>query len=191
MRSLFLIPAVLAASIAAPAAPARADDAAHYVQKLIADMVAISKLPTRDRRAFYEDFLANEIDWNGPALHALGDRWSALSDPDRRKLAEWARNSVLGHDGVMQFVQNMVFRSCAITGKNLAADTSSVRIKCLRVANDPDFIVRFEIERQGQALRIADVGYVGISLREALGKEILKADAVKEHGVQVSGIASK
>jgi ABC-type transporter MlaC component len=193
MRIPFLFAGALIAALAAPgAAPAHASgDAVQYVRELLAGMLAVSKRPTKERRAFYERFLSEEIDWHGPAKLALGPRFAALSAEDRAKLAEWSRKSVLGHDGVMQFVQNLVFQSCGISSKDVGAEVSSIRINCTRFGADPNFTVRFEVARQGPGYRIADVGYIGISLREELGKEIFKKDAVAEHGVQAGAIAAK
>ncbi|MGQ0676231.1 MAG: hypothetical protein ACT4N4_09120 [Rhodospirillales bacterium] len=193
MRILFLFLGALIAALAAPgASPGRAaEDASHYVQKLLAEMVAVSRRPTHDRRAFYERLLGHEIDWSGPAHYALGPRFAALTESERTRLADWSRKSVLGHSGVMQFVQNLVFQSCAISGKQLGPDISSVRINCNRFGDEPNFTVRFEIARRGGGFRIVDVGYIGISLREELGKEIFKKDAVEEHGVRVDAVAIK
>jgi hypothetical protein len=193
MRIPFLFVGAAIAALAMPGfTPARAaGDAVQYVQDLLAGMMTASKSPTRDRRAFYVRFLSEEIDWTGPAKLALGHRFAALSAEDRAKLADWSRKSVLGHDGVMQFVQNLVFQSCGISGKSLGAEVSSIRINCVRFGADPNFTVRFEIVRDSQRFWIADVGYIGISLREELGKEIFKKDAVAEHGVLVETVAAK
>lgn len=171
--------------------PAAAQDAGQYVQSLAADMVAISKRPTVERRAFYNKFLAVEVDWNGPAVHALGpDRWAALPESDRQKLANWARDALMGYESAMRFIQNLIFQSCAVSGggKN---EVASVRISCSRFGGEPLFGLRFEVAQRDDKYMVADIGYIGISLREQLAKEIFKKDAVEEHGVHVGGIARK
>lgn len=172
------------------ATPVRAQDASQYVHSLAADMVAISKRPTAERRAFYDKFLAGEVDWNGPAVLALGQaRWAALPESDRRKLADWARDALMGYEAAMRFIQNLIFQSCAVSGGRGGA--SSIRISCTRFGNEPLFGLRFEVAKRSEGFKIADIGYIGISLREQLAKEIFKEDAVQEHGVHVDGIASK
>ena len=182
--------ALLAASVPG-VRPAAAQDAGQYVQGLAADMVAISKRPTAERRAFYNRFLAGEVDWTGPAVQALGpNRWAALAESDRQKLADWARDALMGYESAMRFIQNLIFQSCAVSGgsKN---DVSGVRITCTRFGTEPLFGLRFEVARQGDRFKIADIGYIGVSLRTELAKEILKEDAVKEHGVHLDGVAMK
>lgn len=191
MRVLLFVVGLLLAVPAAPGSPAAAEDATQYVRRLLGEMVDVSKHPTRDRRAFYVKFLSSEIDWTGPAVLALGQRWQALPDDERRRLAEWSRDSVLGTDSVMNFVQNLIFQSCAITSRSQQADGASLRISCTRFGGEPNFIVRFDVRRPGGAYRIVDVGYNGISLLDALSKEILKEDAVAKHGVRVDAIAVK
>ncbi len=179
MRAVMMVLGLVAAS------PAFADDPVQYVQRIVADMVQVSKRPTAERRAFYVGLLANEVDWSGPAAAALGGRFASLSEADRRRLADWSRDSVLGHDGVMSFIQNLIFQSCAIVGRSPAEDGASVRVSCVRFGQDPNFAVRFEVRRLGETFRIVDIGHIGVSLREALGKEILKPEAVAEHGVRI------
>lgn len=187
MRTRMFVAAVLAAVLAAGVPGSRqasAQDAGQYVQNLVADMVAISKRPSAERRAFYNNFLAGEVDWNGPAVQALGQaRWAALSEGDRRKLADWARDALMGYESAMRFIQNLIFQSCSVSGGG--AGGSGVHIRCSRFGNEPLFGLRFDVARQGDRFKIADIGYVGISLRESLAKEILKKDAVEEHGVRV------
>ncbi|MCC6471694.1 MAG: ABC transporter substrate-binding protein [Alphaproteobacteria bacterium] len=182
MRALVVLLGLL---VAAPGA-ARADDPIQYVQRIVAEMVTVSKKPTADRRAFYVGLLTKEVDWTGPAIQALGQRWDRLAEADRARLADWSRDSVLGTDSVMQFIQNLIFQSCAIAGKNAEADGASVRVNCVRFGQDPNFSVRFEVRRQGERIRIVDIGHIGVSLREELSKEILKPSAVSEHGVRVN-----
>ncbi len=188
MRSrLFFVGLMIAAlAVSVPGAiPARAQDAGGYIQNLAADMVAISKRPTAERRAFYERFLAGEVDWNGPAILALGrDRWVALPDRDRQRLADWARDALLGYESAMRFIQNLIFQSCAVNGGG-TGDVSGVRISCTRFASEGLFGLRFEVAKQGDRFKIADIGYIGISLREQMAKEIFQKDAVEEHGVRV------
>lgn len=194
MRFLLAASAALMALMAVPQpAPAAQDaqDPAQYVRSLLDNMIQVSARPTPERRRFYVNMLSNEIDWNTPAMQALGGRFSALSEDDRRKLAEWSRDSVLGHDGVMNFVQNLIFRSCRITGNSRDSARASIRFHCTRAENDPEFIVRFDVEPRGQKYQITDVGYVGISLRNELSKELFKKDAVAQHGVRVDGVAAK
>ena len=180
MRALMVLFGLLIAT------PARADDPVQYVQRIMVDMVAVSKRPTPERRAYYIGLLTKEVDWTGPAIQALGTRWSGLGEPERRKLADWSRDSVLGTDSVMQFIQNLIFQSCAIASKSVAEDGASVRVNCVRFGHDPQFQVRFDVARRGERFRIVDIGHIGVSLREELGKEILKPNAVAEHGVQVN-----
>lgn len=159
--------------------------AARYVQTIINGMVEVSRRPTRERRAFYEDMLMNQIDWNAPAMHALGSRWSTLEPDDRRKLAEWSRDALLGEDSVMEFIQNLIFTYCAITGRSPDGEGATVRFTCGRFGNEPNFSVRLLVQRRGERYQIVDVGYVGISLVEALGEALLDPDAVAKHGVRV------
>jgi len=178
------------AGAAGPSGAISGDDPVQYVQNLIADMVAVSKLPTADRRKFYVQVLSQQIDWNGPAVQALGERWTGMSASDHQKLADWARDAVIGASGVMEFIQNLIFHSCAILGRGQEnSGLASIRIGCSRFGNEPNFLVRLDIERKDQGFRIEDVGYVGISLRDELSKEILKPDAVQKHGVQVGSAA--
>lgn len=194
MRAPFFFVGLIAASLAATAPgirPAAAQDAGQYVQALAADMVAISSRPTVERRAFYNKFLAGEMDWNGPAVLALGPtQWAALPEIDRQKLADWARDALMGYESAMRFIQNLIFLSCAVSsgGKN---DVSSARISCSRFGGEPLFGLRFEVAQRDGKYMIADIGYIGISLREQLAKEIFKKDAVEEHGVQAGGVMSK
>ncbi len=183
---------LLGLSLAAPIghAPALAASeevlpAAQYVQTIINGMVDVSRKPTRERRAFYEDMLMNQIDWNAPAMHALGSRWAALDPADRRKLAEWSRNALLGEDSVMEFIQNLIFTYCLITGRSPESEGANVRISCGRFGNEPNFSVRLLVQRRGERYQIVDVGYVGISLIEALGEALTDPDAVAKHGVRV------
>lgn len=182
MRALVVLLGLLAA---APT-PALAQDPVQYVQRIVSDMVAVSKKPTAERRAYYVGLLTKEVDWTGPAVQALGGRWDRLAEADRARLADWSRDSVLGTDSVMQFIQNLIFQSCAIAGRNAEADGASVRVQCVRFGQDPNFSVRFDVRRQGERIRIVDIGHIGVSLREELSKEILKPGAVSEHGVQVN-----
>ncbi len=168
------------------ASPARAGDPVQYVQDIVTGMVRVSKMPTPERRAFYVNLLTREVDWSGPGMAALGGRWPSLPEADRQKLADWSRDSVLGHDGVMNFIQNLIFQSCGIVGRSVAEDGASVRVSCVRFGHDPNFAVRFEVQRRGDRFRIVDIGHIGVSLREELGKAIMKPDAVAEHGVQVN-----
>jgi len=191
MRVVLFVVGLLLAAAATPAPASASEDATQYIRRILSDMVDVSKHSTRDRRVFYEKFLSTEIDWSGPAVRALGPRWQTLPDDERRKLAEWSRDSVLGTDSVMTFVQNLIFQSCAITSRSQQADGASVRISCTRFGGEPNFVVRFEVMRPGTAFQIADVGYNGISLREELSKEILKEDAVAKHGVRVDTVAVK
>lgn len=168
------------------AAPARAQDAGHYIQNIAADMVAISKRPTAERRAFYNKFLAGEVDWTGPAKQALGaNRWAALPEEDRKKLADWARDALMGYESAMRFIQNLIFQSCSVSGGAGASDVAGVRLSCSRFASEGLFGLRFEVTKQGDKFKITDIGYIGISLREELAKEIFEKDAVEEHGVKV------
>ena len=183
MRILFSLLAALA--FAASAVPVRAaDDPVHYVQKLVEGMVAVSKKPTAERRAYYDALLEREVDWNGPAEQALGARFASLSDDERGKLADWARASVLGYKPLMRFIQNLVFNSCAISGKHVA-EVSQIRFICSRFGADPNFTARFDVARIGGRFRIVDIGHIGVSLREELSKELFQKDAVEEHGVKV------
>lgn len=192
MRAILVFLALVLAGLFMPGTADAAEDANQYVRKLLTSMVDVSKQSTRDRRAFYEQFLSNEIDWSGPAVRALGSRWQTLPDEDRRKLAEWSRDSVLGTTSVMNFVQNLIFQSCAITSRSQQSErAASMRIACTRFGGEPNFVVRFDVMRPGGSFQIADVGYNGISLREELSKEILKEDAVAKHGVRVDAIAVK
>ncbi len=159
--------------------------AAQYVQTIINGMVEVSRRPTRERRAFYEDMLMNQIDWNAPAMHALGSRWSTLDPADRRRLAEWSRDALMGEDSVMEFIQNLIFTYCLITGRSPQADGATVRISCGRFGNEPNFSVRLLVQRRGERYQIVDVGYVGISLIEALGEALFDPDAVAKHGVRI------
>ena len=43
---------------------------------------------------------------------------------------------------------------------------------------------RFDLAPRGGKLMVVDVGYVGVSLSEELAKEIVKPDAMAEHGVK-------
>ncbi len=155
-----------------------------YVQRMMGEMVAVSKKPTAERRAYYVKLLAEDIDWSVPAVRALGPRYDALAEADRKKLADWSRDSVLGTQSVMEFLQNMIFQSCAIASRSTEGARASYRIQCQRFGGEPPFQARFELMPRGSKLMIVDVGYVGISLSEELAKEIVKPDAVAEHGVQ-------
>ena len=191
MRAVVLLMgALVACSIAAPVGAA--EDASQYVRKLLNDMVDISKQSTRDRRVFYERFLTNEVDWRSPAIRALGARWQTLPEDDRRKLADWSRDSVIGTDSVMTFIQNLIFQSCAITSRSQQSEEgASIRIACTRFGSEPNFVVRFEVVRPAGAFQIIDIGYNGVSLREELSKEIFKEDAVAKHGVRPEAIVVK
>jgi ABC-type transporter MlaC component len=192
MRVVSAVFGVLLVAASIPDHAWAAEDANQYVRKLLSDMVDVSKHPTRDRRVFYEKLLANEVDWSGPAVKALGSRWQTLPEDDRRKLAEWSRDSVIGTDSVMTFVQNLIFQSCAITSRSQQSESgASMRIACTRFGGEPNFVVRFDVTRPSGAFQITDIGYNGISLREELSKEILKEDAVAKHGVRADAIAVK
>lgn len=183
MRALLLLLGML---VATPAGPARADDPVAYVQKVMEEMVAVSKKPTADRRAFYEGLLGKEVDWTGPAMQALGQRWQALEEPERRKLADWARQSVLAAGDVMGYMQNLILQACAIAGRTVAEDGASVRLNCTRFGGEPNFQARFDVARRGDGFKIVDIHHTGASLREQLSREILKPTAVAEHGVKVN-----
>lgn len=189
MRSRLFSVGLMAAALVAGASgsiPARAQDAGSYIQNIAADMVAISRRPTPERRAFYNNFLAGEVDWNGPAILALGrDRWTALPEADRKRLADWAREALMGYESAMRFIQNLIFQSCSVSGGKGGNDVSGVHISCTRFASEGLFGLRFDVAKQGDRFKIADIGYIGISLREQLAKEIFKKDAVEEHGVRV------
>lgn len=183
-----LVGLLVAAPIGPAPALAAAEEvlpAAQYVQRIINGMVEVSRRPTRERRAFYEDMLRNQIDWNAPAMHALGSRWSMLGPDDRRRLAEWSRDALLTEDSVMEFIQNLIFTYCLITGRSPRDDGATVRISCGRFGNEPNFSVRLLVQRRGERYQIVDVGYVGISLIEALGEALTDPDAVAKHGVRI------
>ena len=186
MRSIFAksMAAALFLGILA-SSPVRAQDAGGYIQALAADMVAISKRPSAERRAFYERFLAGEVDWNGPAIQALGqERWQRLPEDERRKLADWARDALMGYEAAMRFIQNLIFQSCKVSGGK-GSDNAGVHISCSRFAGEGFFGLRFDVAKQGGRFKVVDIGYIGVSLREELSKEIFKQDAVREHGVRV------
>jgi len=168
------------------AGPAQAEDPVAYVQKVMDEMVAVSTKPTADRRAYYETLLGKEVDWTGPAMQALGQRWQALGEAERQKLADWARQSVLSTSTVMGYMQNLILQSCVIAGKSVAEDGATVRMNCTRFGSDPNFQARFDVARRGDKFQIVDIGHNGVSLREELSKEILKPTAVAEHGVKVN-----
>ncbi len=188
MRSRLLYVGLMAAALYAgvPGAnSAQAQDVGGYIQNIAADMVAISRRPTADRRAFYNKFLAGEVDWNGPAILALGrDRWSSLPEADRQRLADWARDALMGYESAMRFIQNLIFQSCSVSGGKGSTD-AGVHISCTRFASEGLFGLRFDVAKQGDRFKIADIGYIGISLREQLAKEIFQKDAIEEHGVRV------
>jgi hypothetical protein len=163
--------------------------ATQYVQKIIGGMVAVSQQTTRERRAFYENLLANEIDWSEAAVRALGPRSAMLDPADRRKLADWARDAVLGEDVVMDFVQNLIFHACAITSRNPEEKGVAIRISCSVFGNVPNFSARLFVARRGERFQIADVGYIEISLMEELGDALFDRDAVAKHGVRVEGVS--
>jgi hypothetical protein len=175
--------------LAEPARPSTEDVSAatQSVQKLIGGMVAASQQTTRELRAFYENLLANEIDWSEAAVQALGPRSAMLDPADRRKLADWARDAVLGEDMVMDFVQNLVFHACAITSRNPEQKGVAIRISCSVFGNVPNFSARLFVARRGERFQIADVGYIEISLMEELGDALFDRDAVTKHGVRVEG----
>lgn len=182
---LLVAPVATQMAAADPAPTGDAVGAVNFVQSMIDGMVQVSKRPTRDRRAFYESLLKNDIDWNGPAMRALGPSWSALAVDERRKLADWSRDALLGEDSVMEFIQNLIFHYCVITGRRAEADGATVRFSCGRFGNEPNFSLRLQVLRRGDRFQIVDVGYIGISLIEAMGEALLEPDAVAKHGVKV------
>lgn len=194
-RCTVLLGCMLLESFAAAAnTPSAADDlvaATQYVQGLLNGMVAVSERPTRERRAFYENFLRNEIDWNAAGIRALGTKWSALGTDERRKLAEWARDSVMGEESVMEFIQNLIFRGCFITSRSAQNEGSAVRFSCVQFGNIPNFSLRLHVARRSERFQIIDVGYVGISLMEELGDAMLDHDSVARHGVNVEPSRAK
>ncbi len=155
-----------------------------YVQRMMGEMVAISKKATAERRGYYVKLLSEDIDWTTPARRALGQRFEALAAAERAKLADWSRQSVIGTQSVMEFLQNMIFSSCAVASRSSEGERASYRIQCQRFGGEPPFQARFELAPRDGKLKIVDVGYVGVSLSEELAKEIVKPDAVAEHGVK-------
>jgi ABC-type transporter MlaC component len=155
-----------------------------YVQRMMGEMVAVSKKATAERRTYYVKLLGEDIDWTTPARRALGARFEALAAADRAKLADWSRQSVIGTQSVMEFLQNMIFSSCAVASRSSEGERSSYRIQCQRFGGEPPFQARFEMAPRDGKLKIVDVGYVGVSLSEELAKEIVKPDAMAEHGVK-------
>lgn len=187
LSTLFAATAALLLAAAAPplVAPAVAQETPQaYVQRMMGEMVAISKKPTAERRAYYVKLLGEDIDWSVPAMRALGERFQALGAAERQKLADWSRDSVLGAQNVMEFLQNMIFNSCAVASRSSEGDRAAYRIQCQRFGGEPPFQARFEMAVRDGRLKIVDVGYVGVSLSEELAKEIVKPDAVAEHGVK-------
>lgn len=180
----------LATTLLAAPAPALIGQAAAqeqpqaYVQRMMGEMVAISKKATAERRSYYVKLLGEDIDWTTPARRALGERFQALAEAERQKLADWSRQSVLGTQSVMEFLQNMIFSSCAIASRSSEGERASYRIQCQRFGGEPPFQARFELAPRDGRLKIVDVGYVGVSLSEELAKEIVKPDAMAEHGVK-------
>jgi len=168
-------------------APAHASEAPlAYVQRMLGEMVAVSKKPTAERRAYYVRLLSEEIDWTVPAVRALGQRFEALPAGDREKLANWSRDSVLGTGSVMEFIQNLILQSCSVASRSIEGERGTFRVSCARFGGEPAFAARFDLAPRGGRLKIIDIGYVGVSLSEELAKEIIKPDAVAEHGVKVN-----
>lgn len=155
-----------------------------YVQRMIGEMVAVSKKATAERRSYYVRLLTDDIDWTTPARRALGERFQALAEAERKKLAEWSLQSVIGTQSVMEFLQNMIFSSCAIASRSSEGEQASYRIQCQRFGGEPPFQARFELAPRDGKLKIVDVGYVGVSLSEELAKAIVKPEAVAAHGVK-------
>lgn len=192
MRRPFALPALpmlwLAAALVAlsAAAPARAQDGAQYVRQLAVRMVEVSKKATAERRAFYVGMLRDDIDWSVPAIRALGQRYDALKAEEKQKLADWSRDSVLGTGSVMEFLQNLIFQSCAVTGGEREGGRTSMRLSCVRFGSEPNFQVRLDVAPRGGRIKIVDVGYISVSLSEELAKEITKPSAVAEHGVALN-----
>lgn len=186
---LFLVASAALALLAAAAPPLARPAIAQeqpqaYVQRMMGEMVAVSKKPTAERRAYYVKLLAEDIDWTGPARRALGQKFEALAATDRAKLADWSRQSVLGTQSVMEFLQNMIFSSCTVASRSTEGERASFRVQCQRFGGEPPFQARFDLAPRDGRSKIVDVGYVGVSLNEELAKEIVKPDAVAEHGVQ-------
>jgi hypothetical protein len=184
---LSLIAPLIAMQPAAAAPPPGGDASAavRFVRSMLDGMVEVSHHPTHDRRAFYESLIRNDIDWNGPAMRALGPRWSTLGPDDRRKLADWSRDSLLDAGSVMEFIQNLMFGRCDITGRDAESDGAMVRFSCSRFGNEPSFSLRMQVLRRGDRFQITDVSYVGISLIEAMGEALRKPEAVAQHGVNI------
>ena len=180
--AIALVLAAAAPPLVGPAAAQETPQA--YVQRMMGEMVAISKRPTAERRAYYVKLLGEDIDWSVPAVRALGDRFGSLAAADQQKLVDWSRNSVLSTQAVMEFLQNMIFQSCVIASRSSEGERASYRIQCQRFGGEPPFQARFEMAVREGRLKIVDVGYVGVSLSEELAKEIVKPDAVAEHGVK-------
>lgn len=176
----------LIASIATPVAVRAAEEPAAYIQRMLGEMVAVSKKPTAERRAYYIQLLSEEIDWTVPAVRALGQRFEALVPSDRQKLANWSRDSVLGTNSVMEFAQNLILQSCKVADRNLEGDRGSFRVTCARFGGEPPFAARFDLAPRDGRLKIVDIGYVGVSLSEELAKEIVKPEAATEHGVKLN-----
>jgi ABC-type transporter MlaC component len=178
----------LGPSVMADPAPTPSTDAAgavQFVKTMINGMIDISKHPTRERRAHYESLIANAIDWDGPAKRILGASWSALSAEDRRKLADWSRDVLLDADFVMEFIQNLIFPSCVITGRSPEENGATVRFFCTRFGNEPNFSLRLQVQRRGDRFQIVDVSYIGISFIEAMGNALLEPEAIAKHGVHI------
>lgn len=184
-----LVPIFALATILLLAPPGAGDARAQeqpqaYVQRMIGAMVEVSKKATAERRTYYVKLLSEDIDWTTPARRALGERFQALAAAERAKLADWSRDSVIGTQSVMEFLQNMIFSSCAIASRSTEGERSSYRIQCQRFGGEPPFQARFELAPRDGKLKIVDVGYVGVSLSEELAKEIVKPSAMAEHGVK-------
>ena len=113
-----------------------------YVQRMMGEMVAVSKKATAERRTYYVKLLGEDIDWTTPARRALGARFEALAAADRAKLADWSRQSVIGTQSVMEFLQNMIFSSCAVASMGRSSPALRIVSSSVRCAAATSFWAR-------------------------------------------------